>query len=298
MGFVLLTHEKPNQVLRLVERLNFMFDDPPIACHHDFSKCDFLTENFPENITFVKPHIKTKWGHWSLIEATIKGIELLYSGKNKPQWFTLLSGSDYPIRTAGEIIRDIKNSQFDAHIDSKKLVKSKLKDDADKAMYFRYHSVVFSFPSVVHLIQSFRIRKWITEEIRVKNPTYTRYLIPFSDEFICYVGSQWFSANQKAAESILEYHKRHSKLRNFYKKVSFADESYLHTILNNTNDLKINNRYWRYTDWSGQTAHPRTLTIKDFPKLLESDDHFARKFDADVDPDVLDRLDEVIGYRQ
>ena len=35
LGFVLLTHDRPQQAARLVKRLNAMFGFPPIAWHHD-----------------------------------------------------------------------------------------------------------------------------------------------------------------------------------------------------------------------------------------------------------------------
>ena len=56
LGFVILTHDNPPQILRLINRLVSMFDNPPIVCHHDFSKCDLDTNLFPPNVSFVLPH--------------------------------------------------------------------------------------------------------------------------------------------------------------------------------------------------------------------------------------------------
>jgi hypothetical protein len=38
IGFIILSHDKPAQLLRLVRRLMKLYGDPPIVCHHDFSK--------------------------------------------------------------------------------------------------------------------------------------------------------------------------------------------------------------------------------------------------------------------
>lgn len=72
------------------------------------------------------------------------------------------------------------------------------------------------------------------------------------------------------------------------------DELYHHTILCNSN-FRISPNNWRYTDWShnqGRTPHPKTLLMEDLAKIRELTAHFARKFDADVDQEVLDALDE------
>lgn len=296
LGFVLLTHQKPKQILRLIDRLNFMFDRPPIVCHHDFSQCSLPMDLIPRNVSFVRPHIKTAWGEWSLVKATLKGIEQLYSMHN-PDWFIFLSGSDYPIKPAQKILNELKTSQFDAHISSDKLVKEEIETDKDEAFYLRYHSLTFNYPSIFHVVQSIREREWVRDKVRVKNPKYIRYVLPFSEDFRCYKGSQWFTANRKAAQYILRFDASNWRVKFFYKRVPCADESYFHTILNNADELKICTSNWRYTDWTGMKSHPRELDLNDLPKMIESDNHFARKFNLQKNPEVLNRLDEIIEYK-
>lgn len=297
LGFVLLTHEKPAQILRLIDRLNFMFDHPPIACHHDFSKCNLPQDSIPQNVSFVKPHLKTAWGDWSLTEGSLKAIKLLYNRPDSPEWFILLSGTDYPVKPADRIINDLKNSPFDAHISFLKLVKSELKDKMAKAAFLRYQTLYFTYPSFVHLLQSIRRLTWWRGDIYLKKSIYTRWFIPFSKDFPCFYGSQWFSANRKSIQYILKFDKSHPRIRAFYKKVRVSDSSYFHTILANSSHLKINTENWRYVEWVSYSSHPKQLTTDDFSKLVESEAHFARKFNMDENPKILDQLDEVIAYK-
>ena len=58
VGFVLLTHNNPVQVLRLITTLNRLFNYPPIVCHHDFSKSELPTESLTSNVSFVHPYFK------------------------------------------------------------------------------------------------------------------------------------------------------------------------------------------------------------------------------------------------
>ncbi|WP_234570873.1 beta-1,6-N-acetylglucosaminyltransferase [Rhodohalobacter sp. 614A] len=296
LGFVLLTHEKPAQILRLIERLNFMFDDPPIACHHDFSKCELPLDEIPQNVSFVKQYVETAWGDWSLVDATLKGIDILYSRDDAPEWFILLSGRDYPIKPADQIIKDIKDSDCDAHMSVLKLVESELESEIEKRAFKKYHKLEFRYPSLIHLLQSIRFLKWWRKDIYLKRSMFTEWVIPFSNEFNCFYGSQWFYANQKAASEILKFYKSDFRVQFYYKRVHAPDESYFHTVLGNCKELKVCNKNWRHVNWAPGSSHPIELSMDDLETLIQSDDHFARKFNMDKYPEILDRLDEHIGY--
>jgi len=96
--------------------LNAMFDNPPIACHHDFGQCRLEEALFPENVRFVHPHFATRWGDISVPLGAVKAFALLRE-HGQPDWIFLLSGSDYPLRTAEEIVTDLSNSKYDAYLD-------------------------------------------------------------------------------------------------------------------------------------------------------------------------------------
>jgi len=76
----------------MTKRLSELFDEPPIVCHHDFSKCQLDRDLFPKNVQFVEPFIVTKWGRISVVRAGLAAIRLVYSSKQPPDWFYLLSG--------------------------------------------------------------------------------------------------------------------------------------------------------------------------------------------------------------
>jgi hypothetical protein len=35
IGFIIVSHKVPTQLMRLIDRLNQLYGDPPISCHHD-----------------------------------------------------------------------------------------------------------------------------------------------------------------------------------------------------------------------------------------------------------------------
>lgn len=300
MGFVLLTHNKPHQALRLIRTLNRMFDAPPISWHHDFSQCDIPLGEVSRNVILVRPHIKTAWGKFCVIEAMLSALEGLFYSKDPPEWFILLSGADYPIKTAEKIAGDLLASPYDVHIEHEMI---QLKDyrrdwhrgrdgysviDNIELCLRRYCALKIRIPSVSRKL------KYKVRAMRLYSPLLVAPFLPFGEDFQCHVGEHWFCANRAAAEYLLEFHRTKPTLANHYRKFDdftiFPEESYYQTVLCNAPSLKISKNHFRYIDWS-QNIHPKTLVIEDFPKLHSSPAHFARKFDSDIDSEILDALD-------
>jgi Core-2/I-Branching enzyme len=287
IGFILLTHTKPEQIRRLVHRLNGMFDQPPIVCHHDFAKCTLPIEEFPSNVSFVLPHVLTGWAVFPVVEATVRAIRLMYQLPEAPDWFVFLSGADYPIKPAAEIRRELAASPYDAYIEHTLIQANQLENSSQRECYNRYCVKRWSYPSVTkRLRQTRRI-------LELKHPLLSWPFLPFSTRFRCYSGEFYFCANRRAADYILHFHATRRALASHYQSVHCPEESYFQCILANALHLKLHNDTRRYIDWSAGGSHPKTLGIEDLPRLLSSAAHFARKFDIDRDARILDELDSI-----
>jgi len=296
LGFAILSHKQPQQLLRLIHKLSVMFDEPPITVHHDFSQCGIDKEKFPPYVEFVTPSVKTEWGEWSIVEATMLAIQKLYKRQNHPEWIILLSGSDYPIQKADRIKAFYENTSFDAFVSSKKLTESKLITKREFYWFTRYHWPKINYPSVFHALESFKKRAVIKEPIVLKSKWAQRLLTPFNPDYPCYGGSFWFSANRKAVKELLQTFDNNSKLCSFYKNVPIPDESFFVTVLNNGKNLNVYPFNYRFTDWARNVGpHPKQLTLSDLPALQRSKEHFARKIDMETDSDLLDELDKRIS---
>ncbi len=289
VGFILLTHAKPHQIIRLVTRLNQMFDHPPIVCHHDFSKCALPLISFPENVSFVQPHLQTGWALFSVVEATVRALEQMYEAPSNPDWFVLLSGADYPVKSSAQILHDLNASSYDAHIEHELIKANAFETDWQRECFDRYCTKSFSFPSITKRLRPTR------RVLCLKHPLLTRAFLPFSKNLRCFAGSQWFCANRRSAKHIIEFHKTKPDLATHYRKLMFTEESYFQTILANAPNFRLNNNYWRYIDWYAEGPKPKTLLLEDLPKILSSSAHFARKFDIDTDVRILNELDAIVG---
>jgi len=286
IGFVLLTHDRPAQVMRLIRRLNRMFDRPPIVVHHDLSKGGCAPEP-TANVSFVRPHVVTAWGEFSLVEATLLAIRE-FRRTADAEWMVLLSGSDYPIKATDRILADLRAGGYDAHIRHQPIEAGRHARGWPLECRRRYFSRRAWIPILDHRLRL----SW--RPIRVPQP---RVLLPFSATFRCFAGSQWFAANRRAADLMLDFHARRGPLTRHYQRVHAPDESYLHCILANSRSLRVNDEDWRFVKWSSDQdgRHPSIITTADLPALRATTAHFARKFAVEVDDEVLDALDRETG---
>ncbi len=292
IGFVLLTHRNPRQIFRLIETLNRLFEDPRIVCHHDFSKNVLTKPKELTNVIFVQPHVETQWGGFSLVEATIKAFKVMYADPNSPDWVVLLSGSDYPIKSSARILHDLSKSPYDVHISHEIINFKDRKTEWHKMCYSRYCNVKFRIPFLDKKLNL------IKKRISLKHPLLTKPFLPFSDNFKCYAGKQWFCCNRKAAIYLTEFHEKNTPFTAHYRRLDsyciIPDESYCQTIFCNSPHLKVSRDDLRYVDWSARGAHPKTLRLEDLSKIRSSSAHFARKFDLDEDEEIFEEIDRFI----
>ncbi|MBD1821101.1 hypothetical protein H6F51_01000 [Cyanobacteria bacterium FACHB-DQ100] len=287
VGFILLTHAHPNQIRRLVDRLNRLFDQPPIVCHHDFLQCPLSIKSFSSNVSFVDPPMRTRWAEFSAVEATVRAMVQMQHRVDRPQWTILLSGSDYPIKSADQILADLNATEADAHMSAELIQPSNLKSVWHREMHNRYYTRWIPMPKSI--ADALKLN-W--QRLRLKPEILMRPFVPYNSKLQCYAGSQWFAANQRAIDYIVNFHYTRPQLANHLRWVMFSEETYFQTIVANALDLKINTNDWRYKDWSMGGPHPKTLDQSDLPKLQASSAHFARKFTPDAP--VLDDLDRII----
>jgi hypothetical protein len=253
-----------------------MFDQPPIVCHHDFAKSTLPCEELPANVSLVLPALPTGWGIFSTVEAAIRAIQLMYKAPAPPDWFVLLSESDYPIKPAKQIRRELGACPYDANIHHELIDPSNFQREWHYQCYERYY-------------KSTLLQRTLVRHLPRLHPLASRR--PFSARFRCYAGEFWFCATGRAAEYILQFYATRSALASHYRSVQVPEESYFQCVLANATQLKLNQSNYRYTDWSDGGPHPKTLGMRDLPRLLSSPAHFARKFDADWDARILDELD-------
>lgn len=303
IGFVLVSYNSPEQTLFLCERLNTMFDNPPIAIHHDFSQSPLNTALFSRNVHFVEKWLRTKWGSLTVIDAQQLALRLLYDISD-PDWLVTLSTTDYPIQTADSILHELLQSDFDVYMDSRpvKNLRLPIKNEGlggistfqhpmwPQVGYNRYVAIPLCSPAMAKRLRT------PSEKLCLPFTFLTKRLTPFNDSVTCHGGDSWFTANRRVAHFLLDQTPFWRQLHRHYQTRSVPEESFYHTLLANSTGFNRSPDNKRYTDWRGCYAHPRTLGREDIPQLLESTHHFARKFS--FDPETLRDLDQAVAHKR
>ena len=113
-----------------------------------------------------------------------------------------------------------------------------------------------------------------------------------------YFGSQWFSITGECLDHIIRYLDDESNYIKFFNNTIYADEMFFQTIIMNSylkNNVKNNNL--RYIDWSKGGNSPKILTLEDMGLINNSTQLIARKFDIDIDRNILMNLVEILNKK-
>ena len=108
-----------------------------------------------------------------------------------------------------------------------------------------------------------------------------------------YAGSQFWAFSERTFYAVLNYiHEHKAALEEYYKYTSSPDEIYFHSVLmdlvakNSTIKLKEQITYVNYF------RKNNVFITEDFDKLTSAKGKlFARKFDTDIDIEILNKLD-------
>jgi hypothetical protein len=301
IGFVLVTHANAAQIQFLCEQLTTRFDRPPIVIHHDFNQTPLNVGEFSANVSFVPDWLKTRWGGFEVVEGELRALRLLYA-KSDPDWFVVLSGADYPIKSAQFILEDLYGHNFDAYVDNRRIDYRRLPvpsegfgddhfiDPAWRTLAFeRYMAIGLGFYRIATRFN------WKRKAVYLRSPLFVERLTPFDGTLQCYAGDHWVTGSRKAANALLERNDSNQRLIKHFSRRPHPDEGLFQSILCNVPGMRISSDNKRYADWRDCKNHPRILTENEFPALLASEDHFARKFE--LGPDALRKLNDLVDRR-
>lgn len=123
------------------------------------------------------------------------------------------------------------------------------------------------------------------------NRTFSIFRRKAPDDVKFYFGSCWVCLSGETWNWMKQYLRNHPEYTRFYKNSNCPDESFFQTLLMNSPYKDNCGDYLHYVDWGEGESRPRTLTIDDFEKLIVSDKLMARKFDIEVDREIIEKLE-------
>jgi hypothetical protein len=300
IGFVIVTHSDPPQTLRLIRTLQRIYDNPPIVWHHDFDQTTFSQNEIPSGVRLVLPHLRTQWGHFSVVMAFLRGLELLYSDDNAPDWFVMLSGADYPTIKAETVLRELAMNGMDALIDLREVPFDPHHQQAEQSDNPALQNFSLPFSATIAKRRYVDFNAWLPVVRRgprlgkrIIFLPFRSFMSPFGLDLKCFYGDHWFIGSRKIAEILTNPSDQHKQLGRYLRWRSVPEECYYHTVLGNIPGLKMTTDTRRFAKWQEGSAHPEILGSEDLPAIIASKAYFSRKFASDSP--VLDEIDRTLA---
>lgn len=270
IAYFLLVHRFPGQFKRMFRAI--YHPGNYYLIHLDKKADENLIEDISDFISnypnaYILKSENVVWGGYSMVQTELNGMTSLLAAYPDWDFFINLSGQDFPLRSQ-EYIR-----QF-------------LYRNADNN-YIKTADQAVERPDTMN-----RIENHFTEtEEGFSQIIYKR---AFMKDVTSYIGGQWMILNRACCEFIAESGEV-QRFKDYYLNTFIADESFFQTVLMNTSFKgTIVNDDKRAIIWVPEgdiKLRPKTLTISDEAFLLSGDNLFARKFDEQVDAEILDILE-------
>ncbi|MEG0576846.1 MAG: beta-1,6-N-acetylglucosaminyltransferase [Bacilli bacterium] len=292
IAYLLLAHHNPNQLVRLINKLNN--GAASFIIHYDLGsepkEFNFLKGVFKEekNVYFVDNRKKGYWGDFSIVNATLECIKFLLNEKVDFDYAFLLSGQDFPLKTNSEIHEFISQNNGKEFIHAQKMPTPFWKNGGmDRLEYYHFNS--FKKNGITIKKISFKITTKLLIKFRVKRK------LP-NIEF--YGGSQWWCLSSGFINYALEYINANERFADFFKFTNVPDEMFFQTLIMNSpfKDC-VSITTLSYIDWN-RVEKPAIFRETDFDLLISRDHLFARKFDEKIDQEILELLDRHISEKE
>lgn len=276
VAHLLLAHAQPQQLARLIHGLQHPDADFYIHLDQKTDSDPFLALIHGPNIFFVKQRVKVRWGAYSMVQATLNGFEEILASGVAYQYVNLLSGQDYPLQKPTAI-----HAFLEANYPKQYMEFLSVDREWQEAIprLTRYHLIDFDIP------WKFRIEEWMNKVLPDRK---------MPNQWVAVGRSQWFTITLEAVRYIVDCLEQNPRLVRFFKLTWGVDELIFQTILyNSVLKTTMVNENLRYIDWSEGKSSPKTLTMADKEILGNCGKFFARKFNADVDEEILKHLDSL-----
>ena len=282
-AYLIMIHNNLPQFEILLQCLDYEKND--IYVHVDKKLKEFTPEKYKKiikkgNLFILPKRINIKWGGFTQIECE---LELLKEAtKTNHSYYHLISGADMPLKNQNDIYNFFENHygmEF-IHFDEKEL-RNEYRNRINKYYLFtgKKKSIIKKIINKLFLLLQFK-------KNRIDN------------NIVLGKGANWFTITDKLANYVLSYEK---EIRKMYKYTLTADEMFLQTLVLNSEfkeklyNQKFNDDYSSILyciDW--KRGNPYVYKEEDFNELMNSKMLFARKFDINIDKNIILKIKNYI----
>lgn len=223
LGFILLAHNEPAAVKRLVDILAGAGHQ--VMIHFDASSPEeerqaviALEHEYPQLVRVIS-QVPCRWGEWSLVEAVLVVMREFEKMPDKPDYIHLMSAADFPIRPIADMQEFLRRNPDQDYIESYDITKHCwVKAGPSIERFHQYYPVNFrtsrrTFDFLYHLQRKLRIwRK-----------------IPLS--MAPHMGSQWWTLRWSTCAKVLDFIGKNPHLVKYFRSTWIPDETFFPTVI-------------------------------------------------------------------
>lgn len=290
-AYLIITHANPF----VLEKLMLLIDDErnDIYIHID-KKTKALDQTYfaqlpQKSKVYFTPRLDVRWGDVSQIETELLLFDTAH--RHHPySYYHLISGSDLPVMTQDQIHSFCAQNDGAEFIgfSNAEFVPSRIDKKHILTRYMRSPSSLWrKLATTIRLYYLALQRKLGVNRASGVNHTFV-------------YGSNWVSVTNSFVVDLLGCK---ASLVQLYSHSYCGDEIYKHTFAFNS---KYKDRIYdlgdelrssmRYMDW--HRGRPYTFRTNDFDELTRADRFFARKFEDEVDKEIVQKLFDTIIEQQ
>ncbi len=265
---MIAVHKNHNQAMRLINHLKKDFD---LYVHID-KKSKLNIKSFDN----VKVYKKFRVQHAGISQVITTLFLIEEAFKNNYDRFVFISGQDIPLKSNKEIINFFEENKNKEFISFEDITNN---ESCFNEMSYRLNTYNFGL----------WYRKLLSRKVRVSisNISFLKRETPNN----IYYGSSWINLTKESINYILDYITKNKKYLDRFKFTWGADEFFFQSILLNSpfKEQCVNNCL-RYLIWQGGVPITFKSEHYDMIKNNINDNLFARKFDENIDTNIIDML--------
>lgn len=295
-AYLIMAHNNWNQLSVLLSLLDDIRND--IYLHIDkksgaFPK-EILCEKVKKSSLYFIPRKKVYWGDYSQVEVELALMEVS-SSREHYRYYHLLSGLDLPLKSQEEIHAFFKNESHEFI----PMIAEGVPEVEEFICYYHLPLLIRN--------QLYKNNRWVRglDKGLVYIQRFLGLKRVYEKDLVIAKGWQWFSITDDFCRYVLS---QKSLIRKLFSFTRCSDENVMGTMVNKlgNHDMvyhvakieegenNLQSSCLRYIDFGRTGKRPyiwgRDDADKDFEELMNSGMLFARKFDENVNKEIIERV--------
>jgi len=291
-AYILQIHKNPNQVNQFIQQL-IAEDEADVFVHIDQKNDEKLRGKIMVHprVQVLEQSVNCEWGDIGQVDATLLLLKAVLATKNRYDFVCLRSGQDLLVKDGFKKLLVENNEKI--FMNYRKMHEKDL-----GFMKINWPKITRRRYTAAHPIRMYRriLLKFYSKGFNLSPNIHS-----WPKEYAFYKGSQWFSIPFEVANYIIEYLENNPWYYTFFKNTLVPDESFFQTLLLNSpyRDSVINHNqmFLKWGETFSERNSPQNLTKEDIELIEKSDCYFARKFDEQIDQEVIDHFAKKVRFR-